>query len=94
MDALQWINQYWQILIFVGVCIGSWVKFNSDLNNYKLDMKAQKEEHDIAISQLKIDLKSNEIKTEALKDKLTESINDIQKNIVEIMTILKGNPKH
>lgn len=89
MDLLDWILKYWQILAVLVTAIASWVKYNADLVNIKIDMKSQKEEHDKQITDMKFEIKSNEVKVDALKDKLTESINDIQKNIVEIMTILK-----
>lgn len=94
MDLLEGILKYWQIIAVIVTAIVSWVKFNDDLIEIKIDMKGQKEEHDKQITEMKMDIKANEVKVDALKDKLTESINDIQKNIVEIMTILKTSGKN
>ena len=89
MDILQFINQYWSILAFIAVVIGSWVKFNASVVDLGTDMLKQKEEHDKEIGELKTLNTALTTRFEEHKDKIADSINFIQQDIREIMTILK-----
>jgi len=91
MDILELLTKYWSLLAFVGVTIGSWVKFTGQVADMKVDMKAQKEEHDKQILKLEVSQDTLQTRFDEHKDKMSESINLIQQDIREIMTILKGN---
>lgn len=90
MDILELLTKYWSLLAFVGVTIGSWVKFTGQVADMKVDMKAQKDEHDKQILKLEVSHETLQTRFDEHKDKMSESINLIQQDIREIMTILKG----
>ena len=56
-------------------------------------LKTQKENYDKEFTALDVRITANEIKVDNLKDKLQETINLMQQDIREIMTILKQNNK-
>lgn len=91
MDLLNFITQYWSLLAFVGVTIGSWVRFTGQVSEQKLDMQKQKEEHDKQILKLEVSHENLQNRFDEHKDKMSESMGLIQQDIREIMTILKGN---
>lgn len=91
MELLDFLTKYWSIFAFIGVTIGSWVKFTTTVSDLKTDMKAQKEEHDKQLIKLETSIESMQVRFEEHKDKISDSMNLIQQDIREIMTILKRN---
>mgnify|MGYP006329483769 CR=1 len=91
MDLLELITKYWSLIAFVGVTIGSWVKFTGSVADMKVDMQKQKEEYDKQILKLEVSQENLQTRFDEHKDKMSESMNLIQQDIREIMTILKGN---
>ena len=78
MDLFDFINKYWTILAGIASFIGVVV-----LTRYQAD------QHSKALMELELKHFALEEKFNVHKDKITESINLIQQDIREIMTILK-----
>ena len=89
MELIEFINKYWTILAGIVSVIG--VFFYTQFKQTDMDarMEDQKENHDKSISELQVKITAVEVKVDNLKDKLGETINLMQQDIREIMTILK-----
>lgn len=64
-----------------------------DYKDIEKDMKEQKKDHDEKITELRTNYASLTGKVDAIKDDYTKSVQAIQLDIREIMTILKGEKK-
>lgn len=89
MDIFDFVTQYWSILAFIGIVIGSWFKYSQSLADMKVDMAKQKEDHDSRLNDLRASIVEHAAKLEAHKDKTNEVLSNIQQDVREIMTILK-----
>ena len=93
MDLLEFFNTYWTVLGGIVSVIGIFFYIQFKQAQFDKDMKTQKENYDKEFTTLEISITTNEIKVDNLKDKLQETINSMQQDIREIMTILKQNNK-
>lgn len=89
MDLLDFLNHYWTILAGIASFIATIVYAQNEIKNNRRDMILQKEEHDRQIAELKTSHATLETKFSEHKDKISDSMNLIQQDIREIMTILK-----
>lgn len=89
MDLINFINTYWTILAGIVSVIGVFFYMQFKQVDIDLRMKEQKEMHDKAIAEINIKVAANEVRVDNLKDKLMDTINLMQQDIREIMTILK-----
>ena len=93
MDLLDFFNTYWTIIGGIVSVIGIFFYIQFKQAQFDKDMKTQKENYDKEFTALEVRITANEIKVDNLKDKLQETINLMQQDIREIMTILKQNNK-
>ena len=93
MDLLEFFNTYWKVLVGIVYVIGIFFYIQFKQAQFDKDMKTQKENYDKEFTALEVRITTNEIKVDNLKDKLQETINSMQQDIREIMTILKQNNK-
>jgi len=93
MDLLEFFNRYWTVLGGIVSVIGIFFYIQFKQAQFDKDMKTQKENYDKEFTALEVRITTNEIKVDNLKDKLQETINSMQQDIREIMTILKQNNK-
>lgn len=91
MDLLTFISNYWTILGGIVSFIFLIAYLQNSTANISKDMITQKEEHDKQIGELKTEHARLTTRFDEHKDKITESMNFIQQDIREIMTILKTN---
>ena len=90
MEILDFINNYWTVIAGIGSTLLVIAYLKNEVANINRDMKEQKITHDTQITELKTSHSTLEGKFEENKDKLSSSINLIQQDIREIMTILKS----
>ena len=93
MELVDFLSKYWSLIAFIGVTIGSWVRFTASVADMKIDMKNQKEEHDKQVGRLETSHEFLLKRFEEHKDNISASISLIQQDIREIMTILKTKRK-
>ena len=93
MDLLEFFNTYWKVLDGIVSVIGIFFYIQFKQAQIDKDMKTQKENYDKEFTALEVRITTNEIKVDNLKDKLQETINSMQQDSREIMTILKQNNK-
>lgn len=89
MELVEFINKYWTILAGIVSVIGVFFYMQFKVADIDTKMKEQKETHDEKLTELQTRVAANEVKVENVKDKLSDTINSIQQDIREIMTILK-----
>lgn len=89
MELIEFINKYWTILAVIVSVIGVFSYTQFKQTDMDARMEDQKENHDKSISELQVKITAVEVKVDNLKDKLGETINLMQQDIREIMTILK-----
>lgn len=68
MDILDFINNYWSVLAFIGVVLASWFRYEAKNNNQ--DSKIQ--EMETRIVRLEADYRAQEKVTNTLKVDLAE----------------------
>lgn len=93
MDLLDFINNYWSVLAGIISVVGVFFYMQFKQTDFDVRMKEQTETYDKEFTALEVRITANEIKVDNLKDKLQETINSMQQDIREIMTILKQNNK-
>jgi len=91
MDLLTFISTYWTILGGIVSFIFLIAYLQNTTSNMSKGIVDQKEEHDRQIAEIKTEHAKLTTRFDEHKDKITESMNFIQQDIREIMTILKTN---
>ncbi len=100
MEFIDFLNKYWTVLFGIasfifalGYSYFGLKQTEKNVADSKEDceaqMKEQKKDHDEKISLLEKNLASTTAKVDTLKDDVTKSMQSIQLDIREIMTILK-----
>lgn len=91
MELLNALQQYWSIILFIGVFIASWVENKSQI----VALKKQDSDTEQRITDIKQETEAKLTKLESdfssHKDKSTEILGLIQADIRELMTLIKNN---
>lgn len=104
MDFIDFLNQYWTLLCgmisFVFACGYTYFSIKQIAKDHSTDMvliqdqmKEQRDDHDHRLTAVETNLASANTKVDTLKDDVYKSINLIQLDIREIMTILRNKKR-